>query len=45
MNEAKNALIDKIYKALRNLPEFKNLSLDRQGEISIKIANLIEGKK
>ena len=42
LNEAK--LVDKIYKALEKIPEFKNLSMDRQGEISVKVQKMIEGK-
>ena len=42
LNEAK--LVDKIYKALSTIPEFKNLSMDRQGEISVKVQKMIEGK-
>lgn len=42
LNETK--LVDKVYKALEKIPEFKNLSMDRQGEISIKIVKMIEGK-
>ncbi len=39
------ALENKIYRALRKLPEFKNLSMDRQGEIVIKIVMMMSGKK
>ena len=42
LNEAK--LVDKIYKVLSTIPEFKNLSMDRQGEISVKVQKMIEGK-
>ena len=42
LNEAK--LVDRIYKALEKIPEFKNLSIDRQGEISVKVQKMIEGK-
>jgi len=41
LNEEK--LVDAIYKALSKVKEFKNLSMDRQGEISIKVKKLIEG--
>lgn len=40
LNEAK--LVDKVYKALKTIPEFKNLSMDRQGEISVAIQKMIE---
>lgn len=37
-----NKLVDKIYNQLIKIPEFKNLSMDRQGEISIAIAKMIK---
>jgi hypothetical protein len=37
-------LSDKIYKALSKIPEFKNLSMDRQGEIIVKVSKMIGGK-
>ena len=42
LNEAK--LVDTVYKALMKIPEFKNLSMDQQGEISVKVQKMIEGK-
>jgi hypothetical protein len=45
LNEAplrfRNKLTDNIYAALEKIPEFKNLSLDRQGEITVKVAEMI----
>lgn len=35
------ALKNKVYRALRNLPEFKNLSMDRQGEIVLEIVKMM----
>ena len=40
LNEEK--LVDKIYKALNTIPEFKKLSMDRQGEISVSVKKMIE---
>ena len=42
INEAK--LVDQIYKQLANIKEFKNLSMDRQGEISVSVEKMIKGK-
>jgi hypothetical protein len=42
LNEAK--LVDAVYKALMKISEFKNLSMDQQGEISVKVQKMIEGK-
>ena len=39
LNEAK--LVDAVYKALSKVKEFKNLSMDRQGEISVKVEKMI----
>jgi len=36
--------IDLIYKHLMMVPDFKKLSMDRQGEISMKVLALIKGK-
>ena len=36
--------IDAIYNNLMKVPEFKRLSMDRQGEISMKVLALIMGK-
>lgn len=36
--------IDNIYKHLMMVPEFKKLSMDRQGEISMKVLAMIQGK-
>ena len=36
--------IDNIYKHLMMVPEFKKLSMDRQGEISMKVLAMIKGK-
>ena len=41
LNEGK--LVDDIYKALKKIKEFKNLSMDRQGEISMAVKKMIEG--
>ena len=32
----------KIYWCLMNLPEFKNLSMDRQGEVVLQVERMIE---
>lgn len=40
LNEGK--LVDSVYKALAKVPEFKNLSMDRQGEISIAVEKMIK---
>ena len=40
LNEDK--LIDNIYKSLQNIKEFKNLSMDAQGEICIKIKKMLK---
>jgi len=37
-------LIDKIFAGLETIPEFKNLSMDKQGEISIAVEKMIKGK-
>ena len=34
-------LVDKIYNQLMKIPEFKNLSMDRQGEISVAVQKMI----
>lgn len=39
INEA--TLTDVVYKALEKIPEFRKLSMDRQGEISIKVKEMI----
>jgi hypothetical protein len=36
--------IDLIYKHLMMVPDFKKLSMDRQGEISMKVLKMIQGK-
>ena len=40
LNEAK--LVDQVYIALAKIPDFKSLSMDRQGEISIAVKKMIE---
>lgn len=35
-------LVDQIFAALENIPEFKNLSMDRQGEISMHVEKMIK---
>jgi hypothetical protein len=40
--ESNGKLKDEVYKALSNIKEFKNLSMDRQGELSIQIAKMIQ---
>lgn len=40
INEGK--LTDAVYKALVKIPEFKNLSMDRQGEISMAVEKMIK---
>jgi hypothetical protein len=40
LNEGK--LTDAVYKALAKIPEFKNLSMDRQGEISMAVEKMIK---
>ncbi len=42
LNEKSNKLADKVYNCLKTLPEYKNLSLDRQGEIAVKVAKMIK---
>ena len=42
LNEGK--LVDAVYKALMKIPEFKQLSMDQQGEISVKVQKMIAGK-
>ena len=43
-NEAsKGKLVDDVYAALNKIMEFKQLSMDAQGEISVKVAKLITG--
>ena len=37
--------IDLIYNQLMKVPDFKKLSMDRQGEISMKVLAMIKGKK
>lgn len=34
--------VDDIYKALMKIPVFKNLSMDRQGEISMEVEKMIK---
>jgi len=41
---AGNKTIDVIYNQLMKVPEFKKLSMDRQGEISMKVLAMIKGK-
>ena len=44
-NKAKHdKAIDAIYNNLIKVPEFKRLSMDRQGEISMKVLALIMGR-
>lgn len=40
--ENNSKLIDEVYKCLSNVKEFKKLSMDRQGELSIQIAKMIQ---
>jgi hypothetical protein len=40
LNEGK--LVDAVYNALVKIPEFKNLSMDRQGEISTAVEKMIK---
>ncbi len=35
-------LVDKVFKALEGVKEFKNLSMDRQGEISVAVEKMIK---
>lgn len=35
-------LVDQIFAALENIPEFNNLSMDRQGEISMHVEKMIK---
>jgi hypothetical protein len=35
-------LVDKIYNQLIKIKEFKNLSMDRQGEVSIAVEKMIK---
>jgi hypothetical protein len=42
---ASGKTIDNIYKHLMMVPEFKKLGMDRQGEISMKVLSMIQGKK
>ena len=35
---------DLIYKQLTKVPEFKKLSMDRQGEIAVKVMDMIQGR-
>lgn len=39
--QEKAKLTDVVFKALEKIPEFKSLSMDRQGEISISVVKLI----
>lgn len=39
--EKTKKLTDDVYKALSKLKEFNRLSLDRQGEISVTVSNMI----
>ncbi len=40
INEGK--ITDAVYKALMKIPEFKGLSMDRQGEISAAVEKMIK---
>jgi hypothetical protein len=42
LNEKTNKLADKVYNCLKNIPEYKNLSMDMQGEIAAKVAKMIK---
>jgi len=33
---------ERVYKCLRGIPEFNSLSMDRQGEIVLKVVELIK---
>ena len=35
-------LVDKVYDALMKVPEYKKLSADRQGEISVVVKKMIQ---
>jgi len=37
-----NKLVDQIYNQLMKIKEFKNLSMDKQGEISIAVQKMIK---
>lgn len=39
--KAGNKLVDKVYNQLIKIPEFKKLSMDRQGEISVQVTKMI----
>lgn len=40
LNEGKE--IDVLYEALLSVPSFKNLGMDRQGELTMKIMKMIQ---
>jgi len=40
--ERKETLVDKVYMALKDIPEFKDKSMDEQGKLSMKIAKLLK---
>ena len=42
--DPKGKTIDAIYTQLMKVPDFKNLSFDRQGEIAVKVLQMIQGK-
>ena len=35
--------LEEVYEALRRVPGFKNLSLDRQGELAVELMQAVEG--
>jgi len=44
LNEAPKKLIDDVYKCLWACTDYKMLSMDRQGEIAVKVAEMIRKK-
>ena len=37
-----NKLVDQVYNQLIKIKEFKNMSMDKQGEVSIAVAKMIK---
>lgn len=42
---AGSKVVDKVYDLLMKMPEYKKLSMDRQGEIAMAVAKMIGGSK
>ena len=44
IRQGKGKLVDKIYSNLMKIADYKKLSMDRQGEIAVKVLDMIQGR-